>query len=255
VSELPFRRPAGDGWLVLVGGGEFSFGETLDADAAWLEAAGVAEPGEEHSRPVGFIPAASGSVDYGHHFADYLEGEFQRLVEVIPIYRSRDARRGKNLERIAECAAVYLGGGVGDHLLDALAGQPAADALLERLRGGGTVVAIAAAAQALGAWVRSIVVGEHVPGLGWLPGGAVEPNFDPGHDRRLRRLMAQPGVSWGLGLPAGSAVLLGPDDAVEVVGTVYWLDGPDGELHAAGEDAGDGDDDEFHDETDDEELD
>jgi cyanophycinase-like exopeptidase len=249
VSGVPARRPAGGGWLVLVGGGEFSFGETLDADAAWLELAAAEAGGETNetgeageARPVGFVPAASGSVDYGHHFADYLEGELGALVEVIPIYRQRDARRGKNLERIAECAAVYLGGGVADHLLDALAGQPAADALLERLRGGGTVVAIAAAAQALGAWVRSIEVGEHVPGLGWLPGGAVEPNFDPGHDRRLRQLMAQPGVSWGVGLPAGSALLLGPDGAVETVGTVYWLERPDGELHAAGEEAADDDD-------------
>jgi len=253
VSRLAVRRPAGGGWLVLVGGGEFSFGETLDADAAWLEvsdagggdeagaAAATAAAGGGH---VGFIPAASGSVDYGHHFADYLEGELGAVVEVIPVYRARDARRGRNLERIAESAAVYLGGGVADHLLEAIAGEPAADALLERLRSGGTVVAIAAAAQALGVWARSIRVGEHVPGLGWLPGGVVEPNFDPGHDRRLRQLMAQPGVSWGLGLPAGSAVLLGPDDAVEVVGTVYALQAADGTLQAFGDEAGDEGDDE-----------
>ena len=164
------------------------------------------------------------------------------MVEVIPIYRGRDARRGRNLERIAECAAVYLGGGVADQLLEAIAGEPAAEALLERLRGGGTIVAIAAAAQGLGVWARSIAVGEHVPGLGWLPGGVVEPNFDPAHDRRLRKLVAQPGVTWGLGLPAGTAVLLGPDGAVEVVGTVYHLGAADGTLQPLGEEAEDLDD-------------
>lgn len=218
---------------MLVGGGEFSFGDTLEADAAWLDLVGEGS--------VGFVPAASGSVDYGHHFADYLEGEFRRICETVPIYRARDARRGKNVERLAEAAAVYLGGGVTDHLLEALEGSPAAEALLDYLRGGGVVVAIAGAAQALGRWARSIQVGDHVPGLAWLPGGVVEPNFDPAHDRRLRRLLDQPGVTWGLGLPAGSAVLLGPEGEMEVVGTV-WLAEDGGELRALGEEGDDGED-------------
>jgi cyanophycinase-like exopeptidase len=216
-----FERLPGKGWLALLGGGEFSFGETLEADRAWLARV---PPG-----PVGFVPAASGSNDYPRHFAAYLRQSFGREVETLPIYRGRDGRRGRNAERIRDCAAVYLGGGVTDHLMEALAGSPALDALSERLAGGGMVVAIAAAAQAAGAVARSIAPGRTLPGFGWLPAGAVEPNFDPGHDRRLRRLLAQPGVRWGLGLPAGSAVLLGPD-TVQVVGTVFRLDEPEGDL-------------------------
>ena len=218
----PLRRVAGDGWLALLGGGEFSFGETQEADAAWL-----ARTGEG---PVGFVPAASGSVDYGHHFADYLEGEHGRLVEIVPIYRPRDARRGRNLERLAECAAIYLGGGVADQLVEALAGSPAAEVILDRLRRGGVVVAMAAAAQALGRVARSIRPGRFIDGLDWLPGGAVETNFDPDHDRRLRQALARPGVSWGLGLPAESAVLLGPADVAEAVGPVFAVDGPEAEI-------------------------
>lgn len=225
------RRIAGGGWLALVGGGEFTFEETLDADSAWLE--------KTPAGPIGFVPAASGSVDYGKHFARYMAEVFDRETEVIPIYRARDARRGKNLERLTACAAVYLGGGVADHLLDALAGSPAADALAGRLGAGGVVVAIAAAAQAVGAAARSIRVGETVTGLGWLPGGVVEPNFDPGHDRRLRRLLAAApvatGSTWGLGLPAGSCLLLGAEGAVEQVGPAWTLDDPDGELEPLGE--------------------
>ena len=222
---MEIRRPAGDGWLVLIGGGEFSFGETLDADLAWVE---KTPPG-----PIGFVPAASGSLDYGRHFAVYAEEELERQAETIPIYRERDARRGRNAERIAAAAAIYLGGGVVDHLLDAFggaAGSPAADALAARLRTGGVVVAIAAAAQAAGTVARSIAVGQFVAGFGWLPAGVVEPNFDPDHDRRLRQLLARPGVEWGLGIPAGAAVLLGPAGAVEVVGTVYGLESAEGEL-------------------------
>jgi cyanophycinase len=216
------ERLPGAGWLALLGGGEFSFGETLDADRAWLA---KAPPG-----PIGFVPAASGSSDYGVHLAEYFEGSFGRAVETIPIYRPRDARRGRNAERIAAVAAVYLGGGVTDHLLEALAGSPAAEALAGKLRDGGVVAAIAAAAQCAGRVARSIFGGGTVPGLGWLPDAAVEPNFDPGHDRRLRKLMAAPGVEVGLGIPAGAALLLGPEGAVEVAGTAFVLRGADADL-------------------------
>ena len=228
-----FERCPGEGWLALLGGGEFSFGQTLDADRAWLArcAPGV----------VGFVPAASGSNDYPRHFAAYLRQAFGRELETVPIYRPRDARRGRNAERLREVAAVYLGGGVTDHLLEALAGSPAAAALGDLLggRGGGMVVAIAAAAQAAGVVARSIAPGKTLPGFAWLPAGVVEPNFDPGHDRRLRRLLQLPGVRWGLGLPAGSAVLLGPGGAAEVVGTAFRLGGPDADLEVLGS-GGDG---------------
>ncbi|MGH9381429.1 MAG: Type 1 glutamine amidotransferase-like domain-containing protein [Thermoanaerobaculia bacterium] len=215
-------RVEGDGWLVLIGGGEFSFGETLEADRAWLA--------KSPEGPIGFLPTASGSADYPRHFAAYLAEEHRRESELIPIYRERDARRGKNLERIAAVACVYIGGGVTDQLLDTLRDTPAGAALLDRLGSGGTVVAIGAAAQALGAMTRSLYGGGAIPGLGWLRHGGVETNFDPGHDRRLRQLLRQPAVRWGLGLPAGSALLLGPQGETEIVGMAFALDDPDGDL-------------------------
>ena len=221
------RRVPGQGWLALLGGGEFSFGETLAADRAWLA---KTPPG-----PVGFVPAASDSAEYGRHFTTYLEATFAREVEVIPVYRPRDARRGKNAERIRECAAAYLGGGVTDHLLDTLAGSPAAEALARKLEAGGIVVAIAAAAQAAGAVTRSIFGGKLLPGLGWLPGGVVETNFDPAHDRRLRGLLAAPGVEWGVGLATGSALLFGPGERSETVGTAFVLGGAEADFEILNE--------------------
>jgi len=208
--------------LALLGGGEFSFGETLAADRAWLA---KAAPG-----PIGFVPAASGSADYGRHLAGYLGEAFGRELETIPIYRGRDARRGRNAERIAAVPAVYLGGGVTDQLIAALAGSPAAEALGAKLAAGGVVAAIAAAAQCAGKAARSISPREKLAGLGWLPEAVVEPNFDPAHDRRLRRLMETAGAAWGLGIPAGAAVLLGPDGAMEVLGTAFRLDDPEGDF-------------------------
>ncbi|MEM9596072.1 MAG: Type 1 glutamine amidotransferase-like domain-containing protein [Acidobacteriota bacterium] len=223
VAESPIRRLPGDGWLALLGGGELTFGETVDGDAAWL--------GKTPTGTVGFVPAASGSEDYGRHFGIYLDEFFERRAETIPIYRVRDARRGRNVQRIAESAAVYLGGGVVDQLLEALADTPCLDALGAKLRDGGTVAAITASAQALGEVARTVFGGKIVDGFGWLPGGVVEPNFDPGHDRRLRQLLSHPRVRWGLALAAGAAVLLGPAGEVEVAGDVWLVDGQDGPLH------------------------
>ncbi len=210
------------GWLCLLGGGEFSFGETAAADRAWLE--------KTPSGTIGFVPAASGSVDYGRHFAEYMDRDFRRQVETIPIYRDRDARRGKNLERLGDAAAVYLSGGVADHLVEALAGSAVVEALRVKIAGGGVVVAIAAAAQACGASYRSVVGGRPEPGLGLLPGAVIEPNFDPAHDRRLRQLMEASGDLRGIGLPAGSALLLGPDGTFEAVGAILTLAAPDSDL-------------------------
>lgn len=217
-------RIPGTGWLALIGGGEFSFGETEDADRLWMERT---PPG-----PVGFIPAASGSNDYPRHFAEYMKEAFEREVEIIPIYRSRDGRRGRNAERIQDMAAVYLGGGVTDHLLEALKETPAEEALGRKIAAGGVVVAIAAAAQCAGRFARSIFKGDLIPSFGWLPDGVVEPNFDPGHDRRLRKMLAGAGVRFGLGIPAGSAVMMGPDGVVELVGDVFQIEGAEGDIEA-----------------------
>jgi len=209
------------GLLVLLGGGEFSFGETLEADRSWVEALG---PG-----PIGFLPAASGSVDYGHHLATYFRETFGREVETIPVYRERDARRARNRERIESAAAVYVGGGLAGQLVEAIAGSPVHEALRAKAAGG-VVVAIAAAAQACGAVYRTLPGGGLEAGLGLLPGVAVEPNFDPGHDRRLRSLLAAPGVERGLGLPAGSALQIDAEGRFEAVGDVFALAAPDADL-------------------------
>lgn len=226
------ERIEGSGWLVLIGGGEFSFEETEAADAAWLK---LASGDRGDDMEVGFLPAASGSDDYGRHFAVYLDEYFERSCDIIPVYRQRDARRGKNAQRVEKADAVYLGGGVPDHLLDTLqgddgGGSPVLDALRGKIETGGVVVAIAGVAQVCGHAARSVFGGSTIVGLGWLPHGVVEPNFEEGNERRFRQLLEFPGVSWGLAIPAGCAVLLGPSGAVEVVGEAWLATDPTADL-------------------------
>jgi cyanophycinase-like exopeptidase len=217
-----YQRPPGDGWLILIGGGEFTFGETSEADQGWVE---KLPPGA-----LGFLPVASGSTEYSDHFATYMADEFDREVKVVPIYRRRDARRAKNIERLEAVSSIYLGGGVTDFVLEAMRETPAEESLRHKLAGGGAVIAIAATAQALGQAARSLMTRDSVDGLGWLPGGVIEPNFDPAFDRRLRELMDWPGVEWGIGLPAGSALLLGPEGQVETIGMSFVLTDAEGDL-------------------------
>jgi len=209
------------GWLCLIGGGEFSFGETLEADRAWLEKAPAGS--------IGFVPAASGSVDYASHFAAYVREAFEREVESIPIFRGRDGRRMRNVERIAACGAVYLGGGIADQLVEALRDTPAREALAGRVESGGVVAAIGAAAQACGAVYRDLRGGVE-RGLALLPGAAIAANFDPAHDRRLRELMRVAGVERGVGIPAGAALLVDSGGRFEAVGDVFALARPDADL-------------------------
>jgi len=216
------QRIGDQGWLALLGGGEFSFGETLEVDRMWVSKLGEG--------PVGFLPTASGSTDYSANFSLYLEESFQRESILLPIYRARDARRQRNVDRIEQASAVYIGGGITDQLVETLQDSAALEALVRKLASGGVVVAIAGATQAFGVLVRSLMGRDILPGFGWLPGGVIEPNFDPGHDRRLRQLMEPESVRWGLGLPAGSAVLLGPAGQQEIAGPVFELEDPDGDF-------------------------
>ena len=78
--------------------------------------------------------------------------------------------------------------------------------------------------------MRSVFGGRLIPGLGLLPGAVIETNFDPGHDRRLRKLLEGATGSFGLGIPAEGAILLGPEGTFEAVGTVFRLSGPEADL-------------------------
>ena len=199
--------------LVLIGGGEFSFGETREIDLFLLSHL----PADR--RTIAFLPTASGSAEYAGHIGKYFR-ELEPDVETInvPIYRGRDNRRQKNLASIAAAGMIYCGGGVTNSFLATIRESPAEVAMREAAANGAVIAAIGAAASCFGEWARDMRGGSALPALGWLAHTAVETGFDAENDTMLRRLMSLEGVTLGLGLPAKTAVAIGPDGTAQIIG-------------------------------------
>jgi cyanophycinase-like exopeptidase len=201
--------------LVLIGGGEFSFGETREIDQYLLSKM----PADR--RTIAFLPTASGSAEYAVHLGKYFK-ELDAGVEVInvPIYRGRDNRRPKNLTTILSAGLIYLGGGVTNTLLATLRESPAEMALRDAAANGAVIAAIGAAASCFGMHARDMRgAGAALPALGWLAHAVVDAGFDPENDVALRRLMSIPETRLGLGIPAGTALAIHADGATEIVGS------------------------------------
>lgn len=199
--------------LVLIGGGEFSFGETREIDQYLLSRVAP------DRRRVAFLPTASGSAEYANHFGTYIRGldpSFETLN--VPVYRGRDSRRPRNLAQIREAGLIYLGGGVTNTLLETLRESVAEAAMREAAASGAVVAAIGAAAACFGTLVRDMRGASPLPGLGWLERTAIDVAFDPSNDGNLRRLMASPDIDLGLGLPGGTALAVAGDGTTEIVG-------------------------------------
>lgn len=201
--------------LVLIGGGEFSFGETREIDEFLLARL------PEGRRTVAFLPTASGSSEYGVHFGSYLRGiDPSVTVTNVPVYRGRDNRRQKNLDAILSAGMIYVGGGVTNNLLATLRESPAELALRDAAANGAIVAAIGGAAASFGAFARDMRgAGGAMAGFGWLRATAVDAPFDAQNDVTLRRLMSLPDVTLGVGIPAGTALAVTAAGETEIIGS------------------------------------
>lgn len=200
--------------LALIGGGEFSFGETRAVDELLI----ARMPRDR--RTIAFIPAASGSAEYAVHLGNYFR-QLDASVNVInvPIYRGRDSRRQKNLNQILEAGMIYLGGGVTNNLLATMYESAADIAMRHAAANGAVIAAIGAAASCFGTWTRDMRGGASaLAGLNWLANTAIDTGFDPENDVALRRLMSLADIHLGIGIPAKTALLIGADGAAQIVG-------------------------------------
>ena len=201
--------------LVLIGGGEFSFGETREIDEFLVRKM----PSDR--RMIAFLPTASGSAEYAIHLGNYFRQMDPTLETVnVPIYRGRDNRRQKNLNAILSAGLIYLGGGVTNNLLTTIRESPAEAALRQAAANGTMIAAIGAAAACFGTHARDMHgTTSALPALGWITNTVIETSFDAANDTMLRRLMSVPGTQLGLGIPPRTAVVVHADGSTEVVGS------------------------------------
>src|SRR5580765_681889 len=200
--------------LVLIGGGEFSFGETREIDELLLRSM----PADR--RTAAFLPTASGSAEYAAHLGKYF-GEIDPSVQTVnvPVYRNRDARRGKNLNALLSAGLIYLGGGVTNQLLATLRESSADMTLREAAANGAVIAAIGAAAACFGSQTRDMRgTAPSLPAFGWLKETVVETGFDPANDTMLRRLMSLPETRLGIGIPPKTALVVRAGGDTEIVG-------------------------------------
>lgn len=182
---------------MLIGSGEFSFGETRAVDEFLVA--------HMPKKSIAFLPTASGSAEYATHLGKYFKTIDPAIETVnVPIYRGRDVRRQKSLNAILSAGMVYLGGGVTRTLTATVQNTPAETALRQAAANGVVIAAIGGAAAAFG-----------VNGLGWITGTVVDAPFD---DERLRRLMSLPDADTGIGIPSGTALAIRAGGTTEIVG-------------------------------------
>lgn len=213
MKPLIVPRPAG-GWIVLIGGGEFSFGETREIDEFCLSLL-------KRNRSVVFVPTASGSAEYGLHLSAYF-GSLQQdvAVTIVPVYRMRDARREKHCRTLAEAGMIYIGGGVTNSGAETLRDSPALEALREALAAGAVVVGIGAGAALLGGTTADhFRSGSEIAGLDVIPGAAIVTGYGGLEEEvALRRLMSLDEVRIGIGIPARTAVAINPRGVAQILG-------------------------------------
>jgi cyanophycinase-like exopeptidase len=211
--QLAVRLSTPVACLALIGGGEFSFGDTREIDEVLL----ARMPPDR--RTIAFLPTASGSAEYAVHLGEYFR-KLDASVDVVnvPIYRGRDNRRQKNLNAILSAGMVYLGGGVTNNLLSTLRESPAEIALRDAAANGAVIAAIGASASSFGVFARDIRGGTALPGFGWLEHTVVDTGFDPQNDLALRRLMSLRDVELGLGIPPKTAVVIDGEGRGEITG-------------------------------------
>ncbi len=200
--------------LVLIGGGEFSFGETRQVDEFLLAHMPAGR------RTVAFLPTASGSAEYARHIGAYFK-QIDPSVETVnvPVYRGRDSRRQKNAAQLLSAGMIYFGGGVTNNVVETIAGSPAEAAVRDAAAAGVLVAAIGASASCFGAHVRNMRSGGSLQGFGWIRNTVVETGFDPADDVGLRRLMSVPEITLGIGIPPGTALAVSGAGRTEIIGS------------------------------------
>ena len=210
----PLSWRTGAGWIVLAGDGRHDPHDWDGIDAAIL---GWAIPG----RPAALILTAGGSSMAAENLLECWADLGGANGCIVPIYTAGDAHRLENCELLADAGLVYLADGPDvQALLHVLGASPALDAIAQAFEDGAPVIAAGVASAPMGAWVAEPAGRAPAePGWAWVRDVVIAPRFTGAESAEsLRRLLAAHPDCLGLGIPAGTALALGPGGRVETLG-------------------------------------
>ncbi len=209
-----FRRPNGQGWLWLLGGPREA---PLDLGSS------LAEIERSIGRPRAFVIIQSTAAP--SHKPDELIAVREWLGAATSLCLVEQP--SPNLDPFD---VAWLVGGSVDDWLEACSQGEAEEVLLEGLGRGLHLLASGEAAETLGSWAWSSRAGEYVGALGWLPGAFVVTGKAASDGwTRSRGLLAKRRRAYGLSIPPGDAVGLGPNGEVRL-----WGEPPPGVLLGPG---------------------
>lgn len=217
---MPVRGPLywvdGEGWLVLVGGGDWRRGDTDQIDAEVLALANL-------DRPM-LVMLAEGARDEAEGLLEHYMslggtgGEVLLLSEMKP----QHFQSPKLLSLLDEVGILYLAGEDPAFIARSLQNTPVIERILKGFvtLQGLVLVGSGGAAAALGAWVKGAEpTSPMVPGLGFVRNAIVAPHFTRTEEAAVLRAQLQTRPEFlGLGIPDGAALALGPRGEVKPLG-------------------------------------
>jgi hypothetical protein len=200
-----FRWRTGRGLIALAGGGDWNAEDNVSITANLLS----------HTLsqgPIAYIWAAS-NIEQADHHMDLLRDLGARTGYLVDVLTEED---DVLFHQLSEAGVILLGEGpFGDRLHEALVGV-AMQAIEEAYRRGASLYAIGPGAAMWGAY--AVREANLVEGFNWLAGSIILPGYSPDDADRLRAWVHQYPDSYGLGLGAGSALMLGPNGELDVWG-------------------------------------
>jgi len=209
----PLEWHTGVGWLVLAARVDWRTGESGDIDAAVLA---WAKP----NLPIAVLPTAGASIADGEQLLDYYSDMGGPEGYVVPVFDLAGAQDLENCQLLAQAGLIYiLDGPDMMRLIHALRNSPALAAVLQAFEAGACLVAVGRGAAALSPWVPATDNHHSEPGLNLLHNMLVEPDFS-GSDsaNELQTLLSKNNDCFGIGIPDGAAIALGPGGEVKTIG-------------------------------------
>ncbi len=215
-QQGPLRWLDGEGWLVLLGGGDWFRGETDQVDAQLLSVANL-------DRPMVVLTAEGSQATADGILEHYtaLGGPGGESFSLGAMTRDQ-LQTQEFLQLLQEAGILYLGGENPLPLANNLVNTEALRYVVEGFSTlqGLTLIGADAGAAALGRWVFTPQPPYHqAMGLGFVLNAVVSPHFTGTENSPVLRALPQIGENLlGLGIPDGVALALGPAGQVETWG-------------------------------------